>query len=84
MFSSICALLNGWVNNRKAGDLRRHRAHYDVILMNLKLNKTHNSGNVLDMGNQFGANYDKITISKPQMPLISHSDYVIITVCDFS
>ena len=22
-----------WVNNRKAGDLRRHRAHYDVIVM---------------------------------------------------
>ena len=25
--------INGWVNNRKAGDLRRHRAHYDVIVM---------------------------------------------------
>ena len=24
---------NGWVNNGEAGDLRRHRAHYDVILM---------------------------------------------------
>ena len=24
---------NGWVNNREAGDLRRHRAHYDVILI---------------------------------------------------
>ena len=23
-------LNNGWVNNRKAGDLRRHRAQYDV------------------------------------------------------
>ena len=22
-----------WVNNRKAGDLRRHRGHYDVIVM---------------------------------------------------
>ena len=26
-------LKNGWVNNREAGDLRRHRAHYDVIVM---------------------------------------------------
>ena len=26
--------INGWVNNREAGDLRRHRAHYDVIVMN--------------------------------------------------
>ena len=33
MFSLICARINGWVNNREAGDLRRHRAHYDVIVM---------------------------------------------------
>ena len=26
--------INGWVNNREAGDLRRNRAHYDVIVMN--------------------------------------------------
>ena len=25
--------LNGWVNNREAGDWRRHRTHYDVIVM---------------------------------------------------
>ena len=25
--------INGWVNIRDAGDLRRHRAHYDVIVM---------------------------------------------------
>ena len=25
--------LNGWVNNREAGDLRRHRAHYDVTVI---------------------------------------------------
>ena len=25
--------INGSVNNREAGDLRRHRAHYDVIVM---------------------------------------------------
>ena len=31
LFSLICAWLNGWVNNREAGDLRRHHAHYDVI-----------------------------------------------------
>ena len=33
MFALICARINGWVNNGGAGDLRRHRAHYDVILM---------------------------------------------------
>ena len=25
--------INGWVNNREAGELRRYRAHYDVIVM---------------------------------------------------
>ena len=33
MFSLICAWINRWVKNREAGDLRRHRAHYDVIVM---------------------------------------------------
>ena len=33
MVSFICAWLNGSVNNREAGDLRRHRAHYDVTVM---------------------------------------------------
>ena len=26
-------LIEGWVNNREAGDLRRHRAHYNVTVM---------------------------------------------------
>ena len=29
----IWVWINGWVNNREAGDLRRYRAHYDVIVM---------------------------------------------------
>ena len=33
MFSLICAWINGWVNNREAGDLRRHCAPYDVTVM---------------------------------------------------
>ena len=33
MFSFTCAWINGWVNNREAGDLRRQRADYDVIVM---------------------------------------------------
>ena len=37
MFSLICAQINGWVNTRGAGDLRRHRAHYDVIVMLLQI-----------------------------------------------
>ena len=31
MFTLICARINGSVNNGEAGDLRRNRAHYDVI-----------------------------------------------------
>ena len=37
MFSLTCVWINGWVNNREAGDLRRHRDHYDVIVMTLKI-----------------------------------------------
>ena len=33
MFSLICAWINGCVNNHEAGDLRRHRDHYDVSVM---------------------------------------------------
>ena len=33
MFSLICVWINDWVNNREAGDLRRHRAHHDFIVM---------------------------------------------------
>ena len=33
IFSLICTWINGWVNNQDAGDLRRNRAHYDVIVM---------------------------------------------------
>ena len=33
MLSLICVWINGWVNNREVGDLRRYRAHYDVIAM---------------------------------------------------
>ena len=33
MFSLICVWLNSWVSNPEAGDLKRYRAHYDVIVM---------------------------------------------------
>ena len=47
MFSLICAWTNGWVNNRDAGDLRRHRAHYDVTEM------CRNTGNTVTLGFQY-------------------------------
>ena len=33
MFTLIYARINGWVKNREAGDLRRYRAHCDVIVL---------------------------------------------------
>ena len=36
-FSLICVGINGWVNNREAGDLRRDRAYYNAIVMNITL-----------------------------------------------
>ena len=37
MFSFICVWINGWVNNRKAGDLKRYRAHYGITVMVIQL-----------------------------------------------
>ena len=53
IFCLMSAWINSQVNNREAGDLRRYRAHYDVIVMNFHLvilikyfwtfsNETHN------------------------------------------
>ena len=39
---------NGWVNNREAGDLIRHRAHYDIIVM---LNVILGPGNGMSLAN---------------------------------
>ena len=33
MFSLICAWMKDWVNNREAGNLRCHHAHYDITVM---------------------------------------------------
>ena len=35
MFSLIWVWMKGWVNNRKAGDLRHYRAHYDATVMQM-------------------------------------------------
>ena len=37
MFSLICVWINGWVNNREAGDLGRQRVHYDVTVMRVMI-----------------------------------------------
>ena len=43
MFSLIWTWINSWVNNPEAGDLRRHRAHCDVIVMNILSRRLYNS-----------------------------------------
>ena len=53
MFSLICVWINDWVNNREAGDLRRYRAHSDVIVMliqgqmSTKMNRRRNNSLLL-------------------------------------
>ena len=42
MFSLICVWINDLANNHESGDLRRHRAHYDVTVM-LSYNACKNS-----------------------------------------
>ena len=53
VFSLICVWINGWVNNREAGDRRRHQAHYDVIVMRVEKqlisNKLAQNGNRLSL-----------------------------------
>ena len=44
----ICVWTNGWVNNRDAGDLGRHRAHYYVIIMFMCQERLHTSSVVDD------------------------------------
>ena len=48
LFSFIYAWTNGWANNPDAGDLRRHHAHCDIILMGCKL-----SGNLQMLINKY-------------------------------
>ena len=48
MFSFICAWTNGWANNRDAGDLKRHRAHCDgIVIWRILFNREHNQGRVI-------------------------------------
>ena len=58
MFSVIYAWINDWVNDREAGDLRRQRGHYDVIVMRaFKLKLGQNLFNVKMCYNRFYARF---------------------------
>ena len=57
MFSLICAWINGWVNNREAGDLRRHCADCDVTVMWLQ-----SVANFVDMKRKY-CHFDEKTMN---------------------
>ena len=44
MLPLIYAWINGWADNREAGDLRYHRAHYDVTGMEITHPKNYTHG----------------------------------------
>ena len=49
MFSLICTCINGWVNNRDAGELRHHGAHYDVTEI-IRYPKERRTGGIVIFG----------------------------------
>ena len=60
-FFFICVWINGWVNNRKPGDLRRYRVHYDVIIMIITKNIACNTANTGKDRIKFILRYDVMT-----------------------
>ena len=62
MFSLICVWINGWVNNCEAGDLRCHRAYYDiiVIMMAATIHLVHHVNTQLQVGRTITLNHKKI------------------------
>ena len=61
MFSLICAWTNGRVNNRDTGDLRRHRAHYDVTVMEWCIVRYGTSG-LWDLSQVYWPNASKVPL----------------------
>ena len=76
MFSLICVWINGWVNKREAGDLRRYRVHYDVTVMNVKM--TH--GRVKTMKLKFNILTWSITTKMSREMLLSYIVLIFIIV----
>ena len=64
MFSLICVWINGWVNNREAGDLRRYRAHYDVIVMQSSTVLTEGLALITDVGPEGRLNTNMLHLKK--------------------
>ena len=73
--------INGWINNREAGDFKRHRAHYDVIVIQ-NLDKLWFSGlcmepmkaSLRNEYNELGANVSRSTLSLMQHYTVKYND----------
>ena len=66
MFSLICAWINGWVNNREACDLRRHRAHYGVTVILISVSMF----------------VEKLKLSTKPIKKDAHKDWLINSWCN--
>ena len=67
MFSLIWVWINGWVNNREAGDLRPYSANYDVTVMQFAPDMAvHNR--------QQYPHHQQLTGQQSAVLLINHSD----------
>ena len=53
IFSLICAWINGWINNREACDLRRHRAYFDVTVMGQSYSHGNTAFGILNVLSEF-------------------------------
>ena len=80
VFSLICVWINGWVNNREAGDLIRHRGHYDVIVMTLLDFKIY-IPHLAPIGFSQATGYSYITIMNPMASQLTSVPIVFSTVC---
>ena len=68
MFSLIWARTKGWVNNRDAGDLRRHPTDYDVTVM---------TAGVVAMRNICSHNFDSFYTERNAEPQVFSSDALL-------
>ena len=84
MFSFICVWINDWVNNRVAGDLKRHRGHYDVNVMHYARIKQHGDcAHVSYCSSQSKCN-ELLSMFRSQQQLCGSQGVVSLTVRELS
>ena len=66
-------LNNDWVNNREAGDLRRHRAHYGVIVMCEKTPQSNASSHWLKSYTEWSLKY--ASLGPPSKALFAYDTF---------